>query len=116
MKVTGNTILITGAANGIGLEIAKLFNQQDNKVIMADKATALLEAEAARLANAIAITVDLADEDDVNKFIETLMAEHQDLNIAVLNAAVAHYYTLFSPDYIIWGLRNLKSIPTILQM
>jgi len=99
MKTTENTILITGAASGIGLEIAKLFSRQNNKVIMADKATAELEAEAAKLTNAIAITVDLADENDITKFIETLRAEHKDLNIAVLNAAVAHHYALFSPGY-----------------
>lgn len=32
-----NTILITGAASGIGLEIARLFSQHNNKVIMVNR-------------------------------------------------------------------------------
>jgi short-subunit dehydrogenase involved in D-alanine esterification of teichoic acids len=33
MKISENTILITGAASGIGLEIARLFSQHNNKII-----------------------------------------------------------------------------------
>jgi len=49
MKTSGNTILITGAASGIGLEIAKLFSQKNNKVIMADRSIDQLKTEAAKL-------------------------------------------------------------------
>lgn len=34
MKVTGNTMLITGGSAGIGLEIAKLFSAKGNKIII----------------------------------------------------------------------------------
>lgn len=37
MKKSENTILITGAASGIGLEIARLFSQHNNKVIMVNR-------------------------------------------------------------------------------
>lgn len=59
MKTSGNTILITGAASGIGLEIARLFSQKNNTLIMADRAIDLLEIEAAKLNNAVSIAVDL---------------------------------------------------------
>ena len=34
MKITGNTILITGGATGIGLELAKEFIARGNAVIV----------------------------------------------------------------------------------
>jgi uncharacterized oxidoreductase len=63
MKISENTILITGAASGIGLEIARLFSQHSNKLIMVDRSAEQLELEAAKLGNAVAIAADLADED-----------------------------------------------------
>jgi uncharacterized oxidoreductase len=99
MKTSGNTILITGAASGIGLEIAKLFSQRDNKVIMADKSIEQLKTEAAKLKNAEAIDVDLTNENDLNKLIQTLKLNHSDLNIAVLNAGTANDYSLYSTGF-----------------
>jgi uncharacterized oxidoreductase len=85
MKTSGNTILITGAASGIGLEIAKLFSQNNNKLIMADKSIDKLEFEVAKLDNATAIAVDLNNDDSINNLIQTLKLNHDDLNIAILN-------------------------------
>lgn len=48
MKTSATTILITGAAVGIRLEIARLFSQLDNKVPMIGKSADQLEAEAAK--------------------------------------------------------------------
>jgi len=69
MKTSGNTILITGAASGMGLEIAKLFSQKRNTIIMADRSADQLEIEAAHLDKAIAVTVNLTND---NKIIQTI--------------------------------------------
>ena len=99
MKTSGNTILITGAASGIGLEIAKLFSQKNNKVIMADRSIDQLKIEVSKLENAVAIAVDLTNENDINKLIQTIKLNHSELNIAVLNAGVANDYSLYSTEY-----------------
>jgi uncharacterized oxidoreductase len=99
MKTSGNTILITGAASGIGLEIARLFSQKNNKLIMADKSIDKLEIEVAKLDNAIAIGVDLNNDDSINNLIQTLKLNHDDLNIAVLNAGAANDYSLYSTGF-----------------
>ena len=99
MKTSGNTILITGAASGIGLEIAKLFSQKNNKVIMADRSIDQLKIEVSKLENAVAIAVDLTNENDINKLIQTIKLNHSELNIAVLNAGAANDYSLYSTEY-----------------
>jgi uncharacterized oxidoreductase len=99
MKTSGNTILITGAASGIGLEIARLFSKRNNKVIMTDRTIDRLETEAAKLDNAVAIAVDLTDENDLNKLIQTIKLNYSELNIAILNAGVANDYSLYSTGY-----------------
>jgi uncharacterized oxidoreductase len=99
MKTSGNTILITGAASGIGLEIARLFSQRNNTVIMADRSIDKLKNEAAKLENSVAIAVDLTNENDVNKLIETIKLNYSELNIAILNAGVANDYSLYGTGY-----------------
>jgi uncharacterized oxidoreductase len=99
MKTSGNTILITGAASGIGLEIAKIFSQKNNKVIMADRSIEQLKIEAAKLENAVAIAVDLTDENEINKLIQTIKLNYSELNIAILNAGAANDYSLYSTEY-----------------
>lgn len=99
MKITGNTILITGAASGIGLEIAKLFSARGNKVLMTDRTKDQLEAEAAKLENAIPIPVDLANENDLSRLIQTIKRNYNDLNVAILNSATANDYSLYSTEF-----------------
>jgi uncharacterized oxidoreductase len=99
MKLSGNTILITGAASGIGLEIARLFSEQHNKVIMADRTTDQLAAEAGKLKDAVAITVDLTNDNEINRLIQTIKLNHSELNIAILNAGAANDYSLYSTGY-----------------
>lgn len=99
MKISENTILITGAASGIGLEIARLFSAKKNKVLMLDKATEQLEAAASKLPNAVALPVDLTVADDVNKLLQTIKLDHPELNVVILNAAAAYDYALYSAEY-----------------
>ena len=95
MKTTGNTILITGAGTGMGLEAAKQFSQRGNTIIMVARNKERLQAEAARLENASVLACDIADA--AGRPPAPMLAErHPDLNVTFLNAGVTHTYSLFS--------------------
>jgi short-subunit dehydrogenase involved in D-alanine esterification of teichoic acids len=75
MKTTGNTILITGAGTGMGLEAAKQFSQRGNTIIMVARDKERLQAEAARLENATTFPCDIADEAQLGRLLH--LQRHQ---------------------------------------
>jgi uncharacterized oxidoreductase len=66
---------------------------------MADRSRDRLEREAAKLNNAVVIAVDLTNENDLNKLIQTIKLNYSELNIVILNAGAANDYSLYSTDY-----------------
>ncbi|MVM31333.1 SDR family NAD(P)-dependent oxidoreductase [Spirosoma sp. HMF4905] len=98
MKTTQNTVLITGGSAGIGFEIAKLFDQKGNHVIITGRNEDRLQKAAAQLKNVTAIACDVTQEDDVNRLVDQLYAEFPDLNILINNAGNAFYYKLVAQE------------------
>lgn len=88
MKVSGNTVLITGGATGIGYAMAKAFLQAGNEVIICGRRENRLR-EAQEQYPALHIRVcDIADEADRKRLVDWVTAEFSALNILVNNAGV----------------------------
>jgi uncharacterized oxidoreductase len=98
MKTNNNTILITGGGSGIGFEIAKLFSQNDNKIIITGRNEERLQKAAARLENTTAIAADITSEEDVNQVVEKVKQDFSELNVLINNAGNASYYNLVAPE------------------
>ena len=95
MNESGNKILITGAGTGMGLAAAKIFHQEGNSVVMVARNEDRLKKEAGKLGKgATYIACDLTKKDQLNRLIEDLKENHSDLNMAFLNAGIAHHYLL----------------------
>lgn len=92
MKLTGNTILITGGSSGIGLELARRFLALKNKVIITGRDREKLQSLQDQFPELDIFTGDLANEQALNELILFITKKHANLNILVNNAAVQYNY------------------------
>ena len=94
MKISKNSILITGGSAGIGFEIAKSFSEKGNRVLITGRNKEKLEKAASGLRNTTGIVSDVSKEEDVNALVTRITAEFPDLNIVVNNAGNAFLFNL----------------------
>jgi short-subunit dehydrogenase involved in D-alanine esterification of teichoic acids len=102
MRVTGNTMLITGGSSGIGRALAHEFHALGNRVIVSGRNAAALEAVAAAHPGMKFLTVDMNDA-----AVRTgLMGEHQASDPNAMPLA----------DYIAETMRILRSQPGVTEV
>lgn len=88
MKMTGNTILITGGGSGIGKALAEAFHARGNKVIIAGRRADALEAVARANPGMEFRTLDIADAASIPAFAQELTTDFPDLNAVLNNAGI----------------------------
>src|SRR5580692_12780308 len=88
MRLTGKTVLVTGAGTGMGLEAARQLTALGNRVIMVARNKARLETEAARLQDASPFACDISEESQVAGLVDYVRQYHPELDILLLNAGV----------------------------
>ncbi len=88
MKVSGNKILITGGATGIGLGLTERFLQEGNTVIICGRRQNVLKEVSDKHPAVITKVCDLANEVDRIELYNWVAANHSDLNILVNNAGI----------------------------
>lgn len=93
MKLSGNTILVSGGTAGIGLEIAKLLSK-DNKVIITGRDQSRLDNALTLLPGVSGIRSDIADNKQADELVALLIRDFPELNIVVNNAGRAVVYNL----------------------
>ena len=92
MRLHGRTALITGAASGIGKEIALLFAREGARVAVADLAADAAGATAAvinaRGGEAIGLSMDVRIERDVNEGVASVLGLFGGIDILISNAGI----------------------------
>jgi uncharacterized oxidoreductase len=88
MKMTGNTILITGGGSGIGRGLAEACHQLGNEVIIAGRRKEVLESTAAANPGMKFVVADVDSPDAVKAFAEKIAADFPALNVLLNNAGI----------------------------
>jgi uncharacterized protein len=83
MRISGSTVLLTGATGGIGHAIARELSGRGAKLILTGRRTDVLEPLATELGGR-ALAVDLSDATEVDR----LLAEAGEVDVLVANAAL----------------------------
>ncbi|MBD2692078.1 SDR family oxidoreductase [Anabaena catenula] len=116
MQLTGNTVLITGGASGIGLALARKFLCTNNKVIIINRNQQKLASVKAALPD---ITIEQADITDVQT-LEHITQKYSQINILINNAGIQYNYDFtdpqISPDLIDRELRTNLIAPLQLTL
>jgi 3-hydroxybutyrate dehydrogenase len=92
MKLKGRSAIVTGAASGIGKEIALTFAREGAKVAIADLNKAAADATAAEIGagggQAVGVAMDVCNEEAVNAGVAAAVAAFGGLDILVSNAGI----------------------------
>lgn len=88
MRLSENTVLITGGASGIGLAMAEAFLFHRNTVIVCGRDQEKLNALVAGHPDIIAIVCDVTDADQVAALKADITARFPEFNILINNAGI----------------------------
>ncbi|WP_321911040.1 SDR family oxidoreductase [Paraburkholderia sp. J11-2] len=88
MKLSGNTVFITGGTSGIGRALAEALHRRGNKVIVAGRRKSLLD-EIARLNPGIdTVELDIGNATQIREVAAQLITRYPSLNVVINNAGI----------------------------
>lgn len=87
-RLDGKTALITGAASGIGLAIARLFSEQGATVCLLDlNIESALEASS-NIPGSYAYGINIADSTSIEEAVSQILKDHKKIDILVNSAGI----------------------------
>ena len=97
MTLNGKAAIVTGAASGIGAEIARVFAEAGARVCIAD-----LNEPKAKLKNGISVRMDVTSEESVERGVAEAARQLGGVDILVSNAGVQHIDTIADVSFENW--------------
>lgn len=90
MKTDSRTVVVTGAAQGIGLAIAQAFAAAGDHVALCDLNLDAARQAASQLPDASAHAVDVSDEEQVSAFYKGLFERRPHVDVLINNAGLQY--------------------------
>ena len=98
LKISEKVVIVTGAADGIGLKTAEMMAKEGAYVVLADinieKAKNAAENLNSMGCNTIAIQVDVQKKESVEKMVSEVISNYNRIDILVNNAGIGCFKTM----------------------
>lgn len=91
MKLTGNTIFITGGGSGIGRGLAEALHKLGNKVIISGRRKSHLDATTGANPGMASIELNIEDPESIASVTAQLIKDYPSLNVLINNAGVMQF-------------------------
>ena len=88
MKLTSNTILITGGAGGIGYELTKQLTALGNTILITGRDQSKMDRAKAAFPKIHTFQSDVSDSDAIATLYEKVSKQFPELNILINNAGI----------------------------
>ena len=102
MQLNGKSALVTGAASGIGAEIARVFAAAGAKVCIADLNEEQAKKTSSTLKNSIGVRMDVTSEEEVERGVAQMARELGGVDILVSNAGLQHIDSIADVSFQNW--------------
>ncbi len=89
MKMTGNTILVTGGTSGIGCALAEAFHDRGNQVVIAGRRQDKLDEVVATRPGMVAVQLDQDNPASLSHLAEAMRTRFPTLNVLLANAGIS---------------------------
>jgi NAD(P)-dependent dehydrogenase (short-subunit alcohol dehydrogenase family) len=87
--VSGKVVVVTGGGNGIGRALCQRFAREGAKAIVVADLNGEAAAEVARHVNGLAVAIDVARDDDIERLVADTISHHGHIDLFCSNAGIA---------------------------
>lgn len=107
MKMTGNTILITGGTSGIGRALAEAFHDRGNRVVVAGRRQALLDDIMTSRPGIAGVSFDIDDPGALSRAAADIRSRFPEINVLIANAGISRMEDMTSDN---WDVGDAEAI------